>query len=207
MFCEDIFMNNKIIAISGMDASGKSTLSLQIQKELESRNIPYIVTKQPCKSIREWTCFNELLKNESEDFDFKTVGGLISWGRLNTQIREIIPALEAGYYVLCERYILDIAAWSRFRGAKDSWIEEWTAALLRADVSILCDAEPELVWDRIRERKEGKKIGENSLENISRIIGIYRDEAKKNNSVIFDSSRDVEEVKKWAHDLIEEMIS
>ena len=38
-------MRNKIIAISGMDASGKSILSLQVQDELEYRSVPIYCNK------------------------------------------------------------------------------------------------------------------------------------------------------------------
>lgn len=196
-------MKNKIIAISGMDATGKSTMLLTVKNELERRKIPYIVTKQPSKYIKEWDCFKKILKNDSNELDFKTIGGLISWGRLNTQICEIEPALKAGYCVICERYILDIIAWSRFRGAKQSWIESWIAPLFKADVSILCDAEANVVLGRIKERQEGEKIGEDSLVNISRVLSLYKKEALNSDTIIIDTSRTLDELKERVYELME----
>lgn len=185
-----VIMNGKIIAISGMDASGKSTVVDYIIKEFEKYHVKYILTKQPIPCIKEWDCFKELLKKESESLEYSTIGGLVSWGRLNTQIREVIPALNDGYYVLCERYILDIIAWSYFRGANEEHIMSWVSPLLKEDFLFYCNSQPEVIYRRLLKRNGKFKIGEDSLDNVSEIVHIYKREAQKRKAISINTGND-----------------
>lgn len=181
----------KIIAISGMDASGKSTVSEIIQKELKKRKISYIVTRQPCICIKEWDCFRTLLKNENVELDFRTIGGLIAWGRINTQLKEVEPALNRGIYVICERYILDIIAWSYFRNAPNILIESWIAPLRQEDLLFYCNSDPKVISERLNMRGESGKVGEDTEENIEKVISLYIKNAKKRNAVMLETNDNV----------------
>lgn len=195
----------KIIAISGMDASGKSTVSRFLQEELKRRNIQYIVTKQPCLCIKRWGEFKDLLKNQSEELDFKMIGGLISWGRVNTQVKEVEPALENGIWIICERYILDIMAWSIFRKAPDKYIKSWILPIYNEDILFLCDSDCETICRRLNARGEGEKIGEDSKQNVNQLVQLYRKLAKERAAIFVDTNRDFKDAKEIIYTTLDKM--
>lgn len=184
-----------IIAISGMDGSGKSTLSSLLQEYLTSHNIRYHISVQPSQTLKVWSEFHSALHQESNShYEFHLLGGLISWDRLNTQIVDIIPALHRGDVVICERYILDIIAWSLFRGASESLIQNWTEPIIKETHQFLCDVEPSIIFNRLHERNEKKKKGEKTLEEISEIVSNYRKYSQERNTTIFDMTSPKEKI-------------
>jgi dTMP kinase len=184
-----------LLSIVGMDGSGKTTVSEFIQDRLRDASIEFIVTKQPIWELKSWDTFQEMLADSCTSLDFSTVGGLIAWGRLNTQIIEVMPALKEGKTVICERYVTDIIAWSKFRGAREEWIEGWIAGLLNEDCSFFCDAGPKLLMERLKERNGKKKIGEETIEDVSRLVELYREIAEKRSACFLDTDRSLNERK------------
>ena len=196
----------KIIAVTGMDGSGKSTVSSIIQEYLKQKGKEFIVTKQPMNPIKEWICFRKLLNNECKYMNFSTIGGLIAWGRLNTQINEIEPALNENKIIICERYITDITVWSIFRKAKQCWINNWTNSLLNEDYLFLCDSNAEVIFERLKKRKEKDKIGEDNLTNIIELVELYRKISKERNAYIINTNLDVETVKVQIEDILSNIL-
>jgi len=199
--------DSKIIAIAGMDGSGKSTVSSIIQAFLKQKGKKFIVTKQPMNPIKEWICFRQLLNNECRDMNFSTIGGLIAWGRLNTQINEIEPALKESKIIICERYITDITVWSIFRKAKQFWINNWTSPLLNEDYLFLCDSEAEVIFERLKKRKGKDKLGEDTLTNIIELVELYRKKSKERNAYIINTNLDVETVKVQIEEILSNMVN
>jgi dTMP kinase len=91
----------KFITIEGIDGSGKSTFIPKIQKMLEDRGEEVVLTREPggtpfAEELRE------IILNKPMD---KVTELLMAFAARNEHIKDVInPALEAGKWVLCDRF-------------------------------------------------------------------------------------------------------
>lgn len=97
-------MPGKFITFEGIEGSGKSTQVKLLVKYLESRNIPYLSTREPggtpiAEAIRKIlldpACFEMLPETELL---------LYNASRVQHTGELILPALKAGKIVICDRY-------------------------------------------------------------------------------------------------------
>lgn len=95
-------MLNKFISLEGGEGCGKSTLCLRLNELLEEKNIDHIITREPggIKASEEMrnVIFDNLLDRKSEVL-------LFAAARNEHLIHKILPALDAGKLVICDRYI------------------------------------------------------------------------------------------------------
>lgn len=95
-------MQKRFITIEGGEGCGKSTLCLHLNKILEAKNIDHIITREPggipaSEEIRA-VIMNHDLERKSEVL-------LFAAARNEHLTQKILPALEQGKYVICDRYI------------------------------------------------------------------------------------------------------
>ncbi len=95
-------MLKKFITIEGGEGCGKSTLCSRLNELLEERNVEHIITREPggIKASEEMrnVIFDNLLDRKSEVL-------LFAAARNEHLIHKILPALEDGKLVICDRYI------------------------------------------------------------------------------------------------------
>lgn len=107
------------ITFEGPDGSGKSTICNLVYEELLKNNIRTIKTREPggtriSEKIREI-----ILDKDLKEMDMRTEALLYSASRAQHTYEKIIPALEDGTTVLCERYVLSSLAYQgHARGQK-----------------------------------------------------------------------------------------
>ncbi|WP_295149298.1 dTMP kinase [uncultured Peptoniphilus sp.] len=110
---------NAFITFEGPDGSGKSTICNLVYEELLKNNIRTIKTREPggtriSEKIREI-----ILDKDLKEMDMRTEALLYSASRAQHTYEKIIPALEEGTTVLCERYVLSSLAYQgHARGQK-----------------------------------------------------------------------------------------
>lgn len=176
-----------LLAISGMDCTGKSTFLNQLRTRLQASGRTVVVTRQPSALIREWSRFKQVLAGE-ECFDARLTGGLVGWDRLNTQLAQVLPALKRGHVVLCERYTCDITVYSSFRGAEARWVQFWVAPLLEATTTFVTDAPLETVLERFRSRGSSRHAHESQSSTIDELLRLYRIAAEHYRYALIDTS-------------------
>ncbi len=95
-------MLNKFISLEGGEGCGKSTLCLRLNELLDEMNIEHIITREPggIKSSEEMRSI--IMENE---LDRKSEVLLFAAARNEHLKQKIIPALEQGKIVICDRYI------------------------------------------------------------------------------------------------------
>ncbi len=95
-------MQGKLITFEGGEGVGKSTQIKKLKQYLESKGYEVARTREPggCE-------FAEIIRKEimENDFDIKTETVLFALARKVHYKQVIKPFLEAGYIVLCDRYI------------------------------------------------------------------------------------------------------
>ena len=116
-------MSGKLITFEGIDGSGKSTQIKLISEILHNNNIDNIVIREPGGAVISEKIRDILLDNNNSIS--KYTEALLFLSSRSQLVNEVIrPALEAGHYILCDRYIDSTIAYQGYgRGIDLSQLE------------------------------------------------------------------------------------
>ncbi|MGG1657871.1 dTMP kinase [Brevibacillus sp. NRS-1366] len=95
----------RFITVEGGEGAGKSTVIARLYEELRSRGMDVLLTREPggidiAEQIREI-----ILNPAHTQMDKRTEALLYAAARRQHLAEKVIPALEAGMLVLCDRFI------------------------------------------------------------------------------------------------------
>ena len=98
-------MRGKFITLEGPDGSGKTTISKIIFEKLQSEGHKVLLTREPggieiAEQIR-----NIILDKKNTMMDARTEALLYAAARRQHLVEKVSPALEAGYIVICDRFV------------------------------------------------------------------------------------------------------
>ena len=117
------------IVFEGLDHSGKSTLIQSLSKELEKRDIEFILTREPGGTTLGEK-IREVVLHPYDTISPETEILLISASRRDHIEKVITPSLEAGKWVICDRFWPSTSA---FQGAgrglsieQVKWLNQFT---------------------------------------------------------------------------------
>ena len=107
-------MKGFFITFEGPDGSGKTTISTAVQKKLVEMGYDAIYTREPggidiAEQIRD-----VILDPKNTAMDPKTEALLYAASRRQHLVEKVIPALEAGKIVICDRFIDSSLAYQGF---------------------------------------------------------------------------------------------
>jgi len=112
-------MNGLFITFEGGDGSGKSTLIKALFKELQKLGYDVLLTREP-----GGTSFAEKVRSlilvEGREVSAKTELLLILAGRNDHVEKVILPALERGAIVLCDRFVDSTVVYQGFAAGQDA---------------------------------------------------------------------------------------
>ncbi len=97
-------MTGKLITFEGIDLCGKSAQVDRLIANLESRQVPFILLREPGGTIIAEKIRQTLLTKEPEMMSPFTEYLLYSAARAQLVREKIIPSLEQGLLVICDRY-------------------------------------------------------------------------------------------------------
>jgi len=98
-------MQGLFITLEGTEGSGKSSAAAYLKQELQKKNIPVVLTREPGGTILSEQIRNLLLHNQSIKIEPITELLLIFAARMQHVQDVIVPALNAKCVVICDRYI------------------------------------------------------------------------------------------------------
>ena len=98
-------MKGKFITFEGCEGSGKSTQVSMFREYLEKNNIDYIFTREPGGNAIADKIREIILDVKNADMTDECEALLYASARAQHVSQTIIPALNAGKLVLCDRYI------------------------------------------------------------------------------------------------------
>ncbi len=98
-------MKGKFITLEGPDGSGKTTVSLKIVQLLQQQGYKVMLTREPggvdiAEQIR-----NVILDKKNTAMDAKTEALLYAAARRQHLVEKVLPALQQGYIVICDRFV------------------------------------------------------------------------------------------------------
>ncbi|WIV21332.1 dTMP kinase [Paenibacillus polygoni] len=140
----------------------------RLSNYLEERNIAYLVTREPggieiAEKIR-----SIILDPEHTAMDARTEALLYAAARRQHLVEKVIPALEKGLIVLCDRFVDSSLAYQGY--ARGIGVEEIRSINLFAteditpDVTIYFDVDPEIGLARIA-ANQNREVNRLDLEN------------------------------------------
>ena len=132
------------IVFEGLDHSGKSTLIQFLSKELKKKDMEFILTREPGGTKLGEKIREIVLDPYSDSVSPETEILLISSSRRDHIEKVIIPSLEAGKWVICDRFWPSTSA---FQGAgrglpvdQVKWLNRFTVPEdLKPDLWVLLD--------------------------------------------------------------------
>ncbi len=166
---------NLFIAFEGIDGSGKSTQVKLLSENLEKAGHKIYTTFEPTDS-EIGTLLRNILTHKIEA-DEKTIAALFLADRLNhiqNKKDGIFKKLEEGYTVITDRYYFSSYAYHGTHMNMD-WViqsNSLAADLLRPDINIYIDVNPEVSMERISKNRTSNDLYE-TLENLKNVRDKY----------------------------------
>lgn len=151
----------RFIALEGGEGVGKSTQARLLAVELETHGIPTLLTREPggtpgAEAIRELLLHPPAEVNDLGGWDAQAEALLFAAARADHVARLIRPALAAGKWVICDRFIDSTRA---YQGGGGGLSDEQILTLhdigsegLLPDLTLLLDVPPEISGKRLSAR-------------------------------------------------------
>lgn len=140
------------ITFEGGEGAGKSTQVARLVEHLRDRGLEVIQTREPGGSAGAEAIRNLVVAGEAERWSARTETLLMFAARSDHLERTILPALEAGRWVVCDRFADSSRAYQGAGGgAPAGFIEALDAVVVGADqpdLTLIFDLPVEVGLDR-----------------------------------------------------------
>jgi len=206
----------RLIAVEGLDGSGKSTQIYLLKRWLEAEGIKVYFS--------EWNS-SELVKSatskgKKRELLTPTTFSLIhATDFADRYERHLVPLLRAGYIVLCDRYIFTAFARDVTRGCPPDWVRGNYNFACIPDLTMFFKADLDVSLNRILEGRPKLKFFEAGMDmRLSsdpyesfkifqgRILDQYLAMTKEFNFVIIDANEPVEKQQVIVRKLVKDRI-
>ena len=153
-------MSGRFITFEGPEGSGKSTQIRLLAERLEAHGISVRCTREPGGTSLGETIRN-ILQHDAVDEPISARTELLLFAASRAQLTSqfIIPSLDAGRWVLCDRFIDSTMAYQGFARGMDittlEQINNFAIADRKPDLTFLLDLDVERGFERLAERYAG----------------------------------------------------
>ena len=199
------------ITFEGPEGAGKTTIIRMLAERLENS----LLTREPggidiAEQIR-----SVILAKENTAMDARTEALLYAAARRQHLIEKVMPALENGKIVLCDRFVdssLAYQGYARGLGVDEVLgINQFAILDMMPELTLYFDIEPELGFQRISKNK-GREVNRLDLESLDfhhKVREGYQLllERFPERIVKIDASRSLEEVLQDAAKIIEDRLN
>jgi len=158
--------NGLFITFEGTDGCGKTTQFTKTCQWLETQGISFVMTREPGGCAISDRIRALLLDPTNQEMHPRTEMLLFAASRAQHMWQVILPALEAGKVVLCDRFVDSSVAYQgygRGLGAKLVWEANKAAVPRMPDVTIWIDVQPEIAWARKLKRESTDRLENEGL--------------------------------------------
>lgn len=153
-------MRGLFITFEGNDGSGKSSVIEAIQEELEIRGYDIVHSREPGGSPIAEKIREIILDKTNVGMDDKTESLLYAASRREHIVKTVLPALNEGKIVLCDRFLDSSLAYQGY--ARGIGIDEvyhmntYATEGLLPDLTLLVCVKPEIGLGRIKNNHRGE---------------------------------------------------
>ncbi|WP_129705622.1 dTMP kinase [Priestia megaterium] len=158
-------MSGTFITFEGPEGAGKTTIIHMVQQKLIQEGYTIVLTREP-GGIRIAEQIREIILNPSNtEMDARTEALLYAAARRQHLVEKVIPELNKGNIVLCDRFIDSSLAYqgnARGIGVEDIFaINQFAIEQTMPQATLYFDIEPEVGLERIN---KGRKNEINRLD-------------------------------------------
>ncbi len=204
-------MKNRFIVVEGLDGSGKSTQIKMLKEYLGSMGEKVFMTAEPSEG-RVGKTLREML---SEDIptDMYFQAGMFLADRIDhctNPVNGIKKMLEEGYTVISDRYYYSTFAYQGTKSDMDyiMKINLDCPAILRPDVCIFLDLNPEICKGRIDTNRGKTEMYEKNIEVMKSIrknfLDVLTSLKDRENIEIINAEGSIEDIQKAIREAVEE---
>lgn len=158
------------ITIEGPEGSGKTTVAKKVVEKLQEEGYKVLYTREPggvgiAEKIRDI-----ILDVDNTNLDPRSEALLYAASRRQHLVEKVIPALNEGYIVICDRFVDSSLAYQGY--ARNIGIDEIYNINMFAinntwpDITILLDIDPEVGLERIKQNRQDE-VNRLDLEGIN----------------------------------------
>lgn len=205
-------MRGSFITLEGPDGSGKSTLLKLIGNYLKNKNIPYITTREPGGTDIGEEIRDIILDNKNTNMSPESEALLYAAARGQHIHEKIIPALDAGKTVVCDRFLLSSLAYQGVgRGLgieRVKMINDFGLRGIYPDLILFFHIDPERTLARKTIKEGGDRLEQEGVDFHKRVYEGYMDLIKiyPKNIKIIDATKSIDEVLKQSVEEIEKLL-
>ena len=152
-------LSGKFISFEGIDGCGKSTQAKILSEELISFGHKTLLTREPGGSDGAEEIRNLLLTGNTDKWSAETEILLFTAARRDHLERTILPALENGLAVICDRFSDSTRVYQGVtRGDLRNLVDQLDTAMIprQPDITILIDLDPTIGLTRALERSNNE---------------------------------------------------
>src|SRR6266498_5566744 len=206
----------RLIAVEGLDGSGKSTQIYLLKRWLEVQRLKVFFS--------EWNS-SELVKSatskgKKQELLTPTTFSLIhATDFADRYERHLVPLLRAGYLVLCDRYIFTAFGRDIVRGCQPQWVRDIYSFAAQPDLTFFFKADLEVSLNRILDGRPQLKYFEAGMDlRLStdpyesfrifqgRILEQYLAMSSEFNFIVLDANQPIEAQQATVRDLVSQRL-
>ena len=151
----------RLVAIEGLDGSGKSTQIHLLQRWLEQQGLRVFFSEWSSSEL----VHSATTKAKKQALLTPTTFSLIhATDFADRYERQFVPLLRAGYLVLCDRYVFTAFARDTVRGCPPAWVRGIYSFAALPDVTFFLKAHLEVLTQRARSARQELKHFEAGLD-------------------------------------------
>lgn len=177
------------VTFEGPDGAGKTTQIEKMAQYLEERKLPYILTKEPGGTRISNEIRSLILRPEYREMMNETEVLLYAASRAQHVKERIIPALEAGKIVLCDRFVDASIAYQGYglgiEIEKIVQINEFATGGLTPDRSYFIDIAPSFARKRLMQRNGNRPFDRIEQKDIE-----YHEKVRNGFLRIYETNRE-----------------
>ena len=158
----------RLVAFEGLDQSGKQTQALRVRQALEAEGLTVVSFDFPDYATPIGAEIGARLRGE-RTFPADCLQLLYVANRCEHR-PAIEAALEAGQWVVCDRWIASSVAYGEAQGLDPAWLGLIQQVLPPADVTVLLDIAPDVAAQR---KLQHRDAFEQDLELLGRVRASY----------------------------------
>ncbi|HML03005.1 MAG TPA: dTMP kinase [Candidatus Bathyarchaeia archaeon] len=176
--------NGVFICVEGLDASGKTTQSKLLVRNLRRKGFDAVYTTEPSHGRIGRLIRKHVLAGKNR-LSGVLEALLFAADRVDHSEREVVPALKADKVVVTDRYLYSSLAYQGATGLDLKWVEEVNRWAIKPDVTIYIDILPEIVLKRLKREKSVME----TLQNQRQVREIYLKLVENYGLIVVDGNK------------------